>query len=228
MERFNLFQLLHKGLKASLYQVSLQLQQTDFGVEEDAEESIGKLFEVLMLFRDQADKEKNFILPLIREFEPSLAATLDNAYLKSNDLSVLIYHLVERFSALAGITERIDHGNKILDSFQNFTVQNLQHLSEKETVVNTVLWRYYTDEEIIHLSGRMERYSVPWIADFYAAWISRGLNDRELVQWLTAIRISMPAAAYKTILQKMQKDFPQARYNKINRYLSEAMLAFAN
>src|SRR4051812_46828659 len=228
MERYNLFQLIHKGLRASLLQVSLQLQHTDYGVEEEAEETIGKVFEVLMLFRDQADKEKKYILPLVNEWEPALCATLENFNLESDNLSVILYKLVERFSGTDSVKEKLEFSISIIDTFQSYTILNLRHLSEKETVVNHILWRHYTDEAIMHHSGRMERNTPPWIADFYAGWIARGLNDRELVQWLTAIRVSMPAIAYRSIIQKIQKDFSRTRFQKINHYLSEAMLAFAN
>jgi len=228
MERYNLFQLIHKGLRAALLQVSLQLQQTDFNLEEEAEETIGKVLEVVMLFRDQADREKKYILPLVSEWEPAICATLQNTYLKSHNLSVILYKLAERFPGCNATNEKLDCAMSISETFQSFTILNLAQLSEKETIINNILWRHYSDEAIMHHSGRMERNTAPWIADFYAGWIARGLNNRELVQWLTAIRVSMPSVAYRSIIQKIQKDFSRQRFLKINHYLSEALLAFAN
>jgi len=54
MERYNSFNIIHKGLRAALYQTALQLQQTDFIEEDQAEEALGKVKEIVMLFEGHA------------------------------------------------------------------------------------------------------------------------------------------------------------------------------
>jgi hemerythrin-like domain-containing protein len=72
MERYNIFKLIHKGLRASLYQTALQLQQTDFLSEEETEAAINSVNEIVMLFEGHADKEDNYILPAIEDYEPGI------------------------------------------------------------------------------------------------------------------------------------------------------------
>jgi hypothetical protein len=65
MQRYNGFNLIHKGLRALLYHTGLQLQQTDFTVEDETEAAVNRVKEAIMLFEGHAHKEDNLILPAI-------------------------------------------------------------------------------------------------------------------------------------------------------------------
>jgi len=72
MPRVNIFNQIHKGLRAALYDAAISLQQTDFTIEAEAEEVFSKVKEVVMLFDEHAHREDKFILSAISQFEPSV------------------------------------------------------------------------------------------------------------------------------------------------------------
>ncbi len=72
MQRVNIFNQIHKGLRAALYDTAISLQQADFTSEAEAEEVLSKIKEVVMLFDEHAHKEDTYILPAILQFEPSV------------------------------------------------------------------------------------------------------------------------------------------------------------
>jgi chromosome condensin MukBEF ATPase and DNA-binding subunit MukB len=86
MERYNSFNIIHKGLRAALYQTALQLQQTDFTEDQQAEEALNKVREIVMLFEGHAHKEDNFVLPMINEYEPSVVASFNSEHEEDDKL----------------------------------------------------------------------------------------------------------------------------------------------
>jgi hypothetical protein len=70
MKRYNIFNQIHKGLRALLYETIIKLQQTDFTDAEDADEAVQQVKIILDLFDEHAHTEDNFILPAIVEYEP--------------------------------------------------------------------------------------------------------------------------------------------------------------
>ena len=64
MKRYNIFNQVHKGLRALLHETILKLQQTDFTDAEDAEEAVEQVQTVLALFDEHAHTEDSFILSL--------------------------------------------------------------------------------------------------------------------------------------------------------------------
>src|SRR5215207_5391830 len=72
MPRVNIFNQIHKGLRAALYDAAISLQQTDFTIEAEAEEVFSKVKEVVMLFDEHAHRADKFILSAISQFEPSV------------------------------------------------------------------------------------------------------------------------------------------------------------
>jgi len=72
MQRYNGFTLIHKALRALLYDAALTLQQTYFADIEEAEPAIEKVETVLFLFERHAHHEDRFVLPAIVTYEPRL------------------------------------------------------------------------------------------------------------------------------------------------------------
>src|SRR5215216_4290815 len=96
MERYNSFNIIHKGLRAALYQTALQLQQTDFTEEGQAEEALNRIKEIILLFEGHAHKEDTFILPMINEYEPSVVATFNAEHEEDEKLGMELNSAVEK------------------------------------------------------------------------------------------------------------------------------------
>ena len=63
MHRYNIFYLVHKGLRQMLYQTASQLQQTDFTNADETAVLQQQITEVLDLFDEHAGIEDHFIIP---------------------------------------------------------------------------------------------------------------------------------------------------------------------
>lgn len=224
MERYNIFLLIHKGLRASLYHTALQLQQTDFIADDEAENAVNRVKEIVMLFNEHAHKEDSFILPLVHQYEPSVAASFEDEHVKDEELGSQLQAGVEKLAEASTLLEKLIAGRKLMETFESFLVFNLQHMAKEEEILNSILWRYFSDEEIVAISNKITLSVAPWMQDFYATWMLRGINNTEAGNWMKAVEKGAPAIVFQSLLQKAEKEFSQQRLHKITRSLSEGVL----
>lgn len=221
MERYNSFNIIHKGLRAALYQTALQLQQTDFTEEDQTEEALNKVREIVMLFEGHAHKEDNFVLPMINEYEPSVVAAFNAEHEEDDRLGKELNRAIENIANSSTILERIVSGKELGECFVRFMVFNLNHMAKEEDIINKILWRYYSDDEIKEVVGKISKADPPWIQEFYATWMIRGINNSEAINWIKAIKKGTPPIVYQSLIQKAKQELPAKRFQKISRHLSE-------
>ena len=220
MERYNSFNIIHKGLRAALYQTALQLQQTDFTEEDQSEEALNRVKEIVLLFEGHTYKEDTFILPMINEYEPSVVASFNAEHEEDEKLGIELNNTVEKVASSSTLLEKIVSGRELTESFVRFMVFNLKHMAKEEDIINNILWRYYSDDEIKAVSSQISANTPPWMQDFYAKWMLRGINNSEATVWMKAIEKGVPPVVFQTLLQKAERELPAKRFQKISQSLS--------
>jgi len=223
MQRYNSFNLIHKGLRALLYHTGLQLQQTDFTVEDEAENAINRVKEVIMLFEGHAHKEDHFILPAIAAYEPSVVATFEAEHVEDLELGEQLNNRIEKLENSESLLEKIVAGRELSEAFVSFMIFNLKHMAKEEDILNKILWRYYSDDEIKKIGTDISKAVEPWIQDFYLTWMIRGINDGEARTWIKSVERGMPEIVFKTILQKAEQELPAGRFRKVTAGLNESL-----
>jgi len=221
--RYNIFNLIHKGLRAALYQTALQLQQTDFTVEDETEDALNKVREIVMLFDGHAQKEDLYVLPAIAEYEPSVVASFEDEHVEDLKLGAQLNICIDKVEASQDIIEKINSGRELSEAFVAFTVFNLKHMAKEEDILNKLLWRYYSDDEIKKINSEITKNVKPWIQDFYLTWMMRGINNSEATTWLKLIERNMPPVVFQSLLQKAEQELPQPRFRKVASFLTEGL-----
>jgi hypothetical protein len=222
MQRINIFNQIHKGLRAALYDTAISLQQADFTSETEAEEALSKIKEVVMLFDEHAHKEDSFVLPAILQFEPSVADAFEQEHVTDLALSSQLNKAVDEFETLLKAEDRAAAGRKINIDFVAFLVFNLQHMAKEEDIINQLLWRYYTDAEILQIQQRIVQSTQPWHQDFYSKWMLRGINNIEAATWLRSVEGSAPPVVYQTLFAKAKRELSRSRFQKLVEALTES------
>lgn len=224
MQRVNIFNQIHKGLRAALYDAALSLQQADFTSEAEAAEALSKIKEVVMLFDEHAHKEDTCILPVLLQFEPSVVDCFEQEHVANLALSRQLSLAVSQFESLQKPEDRAEAGKKINIDFVSFLVFNLQHMAKEEDVLNRLLWRYYSDAEILQMQQRIVQNTQPWHQDLYSKWMLRGINPAEAALWLRSVQSSAPQVVYQTLLAKAGQELPESRFKKLVETLTQTAL----
>jgi hypothetical protein len=177
-----------------------------------------------MLFDGHTRKENAYILPAVEEFEPSAVTAFRDEHTEDIRLAQQLKAGIDKVTVARSMMEHIVAGRELTELFIEFMVFNLKHMAKEEDIINKVLWRYYSDDEIRLIALRITQHTPPWIQEFYATWMLRGINDAEAVNWIKAIERGMPPVAFETILQKAEQELPGHRFNKVTTSLSEGQL----
>lgn len=224
MKRLNIFLLIHKGLRALLYDTALKLQHTDFSNEKEAEAALEALGETIVLFEEHARKEDSIILPAITEFEPSIVDCFESEHALDSALGKQLVVSIESFRTISDSNEKMQVGYQLNTAFVEFMVFNLEHMAKEENIINPILWRYYTDEEIGQIQKKIVNTTEPWFMHLFTKWMLNGINTAEAYKWMNTVSKTAPQV-YEMICEYAQKQLSPGRYRSLMNSLSQSVLA---
>lgn len=211
MQRFNTFNMIHKALRALLYDTALALQQTSFGNEDEAKTALRKVETVIAQFEQHAHHEDNFVLPMIASYEPALVEEFEKEHVEDHRIGEHLVHLVNIFSAASGEEECMVAGSGVAKAFMDFMIFNLQHMAKEEMLLNPVLWAYYTDEQLMEMNGRIVA-SIPTPEKAVVSqWMMRGISNHEAIRWLKAVKRNAPEQDFQLLWSLADSELPVHR-----------------
>jgi len=221
--RINIFNQIHKGLRALLYESSLLLQQTDFLDDQEMQTAVTRVTMVADLFDDHAHHEDKFILPAIQEHEPSIVDAFEREHAMNIKLTRALKNCLQALQ-MASTVVRPEMANVLYKTFVQFMVFNLEHMSKEETILNKILWRYYSDGEILAIQKNILASLTPWSATNGSRWMMRGLNNPEIVGWLKSVEESAPEAAFQKLFAIAERELPERRFRHVLETLTEGVM----
>lgn len=226
MTRYNIFNQIHKGLRALLYETSLQLQQTDFTNTDEAEAATQKVELVLDLFDAHAYTEDTFILPELQQYEPSVVDVFEKEHQKDLMLSNQLSEWLKAFGYAIAPGAKKDIGKAITIAFIDFMIFNLEHMKKEEDVLNKLLWNYYTDPQLKAITQAILAHVPADKMPQYSKWMMRGLANDEIIGWLKEVKNNAPDFVFQSLMGLSSAELSEQRWQQVQEQLTEgAMLA---
>jgi hypothetical protein len=218
--------MIHKALRAMMYDAALTLQQTDFTDANESETALAKVETVIEQFEQHAYHEDTFILPAVEAFEPALVEYLEKEHVEDIELGNRINTLLNIFRSLKLDEERINCGSCINKAFRDFMIFNLKHMAKEESDINQALWKHYTDKELLELNSKLTASIPPHQKMISAKWMLRSINKVEAINWLTAVKRSTPAFVFQSLIELAETELPeQVRTEVIDAVMEIEMLS---
>jgi hypothetical protein len=209
-----------------LYETAIELQHTDFNNEEEADAILQKISEVVDFFQRHAHTEDTFVFPPVAQYEPSVVDVFEKEHVRDHELSQQLRTVSDIFYSLQTAKEQIHLGSAMRKSFVEFMVFNLEHMAKEEDVINNLLWRYYSDEEIYAFEQKIISSQTPEAVAIASKWMLRGLSNQEIVGWLKAVEKNAPEIVFNNLFAAAEKELPAVRFRQVLEGLTEgAMLA---
>lgn len=221
MARYNVFYLIHKGLRAMLYDAALTLQQTDFLNLTEAAIALEKVDDVLHAFDGHAAHEDCFIIPLVEVFEPETAALFEQEHVEDHRLSNVLKNLLAIYENVYFSEERTVCGSAISKAFVEFMVFNLGHMAKEEEVLNIALWKHYTDEQIVAKHRQLLAAVPPEEMRAASKWMMRGINNADITGWLRNVKHTAPGFIYKDLLEIAADELSELRFSIVQDALED-------
>lgn len=224
MSRYNIFNQIHKGLRALLYDTALTLQQTWFTNAEETAIALGKVKKAVDIFDKHAEHEDRFVLPAIVKYEPALVDLFEKEHEEDHALSQGLRDLIKVYHHAIQAGVKIETGQAINRAFTSFMMFNLEHMNKEETVLSKILWRYYTDAELAALNKEIVA-SIPMDELVVTStWMMRGLSVMEIRHWLKAVEKESPSTAFHQLLDMAERELAADRFRVLQESLTEGVM----
>ncbi|MBO9564456.1 MAG: hemerythrin domain-containing protein [Niastella sp.] len=226
-KRYNIFNLIHKALRSMMFEAATAIQQTDFTNREEAIVTIHKLEKVLDAFDDHADHEDKYIMPAVERYAKQLVDELESQHVVDHELTHSLRDAISRWKATEEETLMVEMGLKILYDFNEFIAFNLSHMNKEEVELNAVLWQYYSDPEIMHISHTLVSSIEPAILFETSRWMMASINSQEAIAWLTGIRHNAPQEVYSLYMKLAQEELSESRWQIVKTALAKGVMQVA-
>ena len=221
MQRYDIFESIHKGLKALLYNTALLLQQTDFSNGETEDDLIERVKETIQLFEEHLETESKYILQVIFDFEPGVA---DQFLQNQRQFVLLCSKLKDALGTYqSDQVEKTIAGKCLAACYADFMIFQLQVMAREEDVLSKILWSYFSDKHIIQLQKEILQHDCKHSTKL-TKWMLRGINDSEAIVWLKSVEETAPQEKFQALFIAAEKELPERRYKRILSSLSEGVM----
>jgi hemerythrin-like domain-containing protein len=220
--RYNTFYQVHKALRAMLYETATELQRTDFNNEEEVNSVMINITAVVDVFDKHAHNEDRFVFSAVEQYEPSVVDSFEQEHVRDHELSTQLRTLINIYRSLSSDDEKILLGSALRKAFVDFLAFNLVHMAKEEDIINNLLWRYYSDEEIRAIERQIIASQTPESTAVVWRWMLRGLSNGEIINWLRTIEKNAPQVVFKNLYLIAENELPGHRFRQVISELRRA------
>lgn len=222
--RYNVFNQIHKGLRAVLYDTAMCIQQTDFSID-NAAETVNKVSLVVDLFDEHAHHEDTYMLPLVAIHDAAMVDDFEKDHEIDHKLSDALRELVNDWAKANTKAERLTIGQSLFYAFNEFIAFNLYHMNKEENQLLFSLWKHNTDAELLAAQQQIIASIKPEILMIESRWMMRSLNNDEIIKWLTGVKTGAPEEVYNIYLKMAEEELPANRYQSVISGLKPELVA---
>ncbi len=226
MQRYNIFNQLHKGLEALLYDTAIMIQQTAFCQAAEGKITLEKIDNLLYLFSQHALLEDAHLFPVLRPFDEMSISNLEKDHQGGRLIITRMKGLMQTYELAVSGSEKVELGKTIGAAFRDLLVAALRHMSQEEEVLNNILWCRFTDAEIFSMEQNILANIPVEELTIYSQWMIRGLNNHEIINWLKTIEKTAVGPVFQVLFSLAETELSAIRWQKIQEGLTEgAMVA---
>ena len=213
-KRYNVFNLIHKALRGMMYDAAASIQQTNFAKDE-AVETLNKLHLLLELFDEHADHEDAHILVNVQRHDAKLVEAFEQDHVVDHHLTEALSAHIESWRNAAEPEGRLAAGLRIFYAFNDFIAFNLYHMNREENELLAVLWKNFTDAEILGMEHQIVQAIKPETMQIESTWMMRMANVPELAGWLGGVRAGAPEEVFGGLMHLAQMELSEERFETL-------------
>ncbi len=214
MNRYNVFNTIHKGLRALMYDTAAMIQRTDFSID-TATETVTRVNWVMDIFDEHARHEDEFLLPLAFKNNEALAQEFEKEHEVDHRLSDDLRTALKAWENASSDAERAASGQAIFFAFNEFIAFNLYHMNKEENVLLLNLWNHYTDQDLLAAENAIVQSIDPATLMEESKWMMRSISNPEIIGWLTGIRHGAPPPVFDIYLSLAKQEVPADRFAEV-------------
>lgn len=212
--RFDLYALVHKGLRAFLGDTLARLGRVDVDDAHDLAAALDALRELLVLWADHAAHEDRFIHPAMQARRPGSACGAAEQHVWHARGIEQLLELAARLEQ-APAARRAPLAAQLYLEFSHFAAEGLEHLYLEETRHNPVLWEIHSDDELRLMHAAILEAVPVQLNAAYVRWIAPHVTPRERAALLAGMRQRAPLQVYSGVLALIRAHLPAGDWDKL-------------
>lgn len=201
--RYNIYEVIHKALRARLSQTLIAIGQVDADDEASVREVVAQVRTTLAIMHGHLNSENDFVHVAMEARAPGSTRRIAEEHVHHDEDIRL---LDDACAALvdAPSSQRAAHANRLYVLFDVFLQENLVHMRYEEDQHNAVLWAAYTDEEILAIEHALVAAIPPEKKALLLQSMVPAVPTRDRAMLLGGLRASVPpevfAGMYASVL----------------------------
>ena len=214
--RLDLYQPIHKGLRAFLGNTLLRLGAMDIDDAADRAATLAQVDGLLGLARLHAEFENRYLHPAIESRRPGATARVAAEHAEHLASVEALQSEVAALRAEPGAERAL----RVYRHFALFMAENLEHMHFEETVLNAALWATHDDDELERIHQQLlAAVPAPEMMQVLR-WMLPALDPAARAGVLAGMQTRMPPENFRDLLDQMvRRVLDEAAWAKLTRAL---------
>lgn len=198
--RYDIYQFIHKALRARMARVLVRLGALDVTDPQDLNAGLGELDALLQQCASHVKHEDEFLHPVLQRLR---AGSADEAAEGHLDHHRAIDALLAASTDLRANPQAAS-ALRLYRQFALFVADNLLHMQHEETWHNAVLWQHCTDAQILEIEQRLHASVSPPEMEDVLHWMTTGLNPTERAALFGAVKEQLPPEPFVNLMHQVR------------------------
>lgn len=197
--RFNMYQSVHKGLRAFMADTLNKVGRTDYTDALERQEAASQLRSLLDICCQHLAHENQFLHTAMERRSPGSAQRCADEHVAH------VAHIASLGNSLedalrAATPDQEQAWQQLYLALSLFVGENFEHMLMEERAHNAVLWLHYSDEELIEIHDALLATIPADEMAIHFRWMLPQLSHPERVAMLSGMRMGMPAEVFASQL----------------------------
>ena len=214
--RMNLYAFPHKGIRNVVSQLSLCAGNTDCSDQHSLSSLKTLADEVFTLLGLHAHSEETVVLPAL---EIRVPGSTEENITEHEQLESEIDSMKKELDAIS-----CDSPPNVLSDFyssiSNFQSKYLAHMAMEESKMNQLIWKNFTDEELMGLHGKIMSTFTPEQIMMWFKYIVPALNPFERTIIMGGFKANAPTPFFDSVLDMLSGLMQKNEHEQLNIALS--------
>jgi hypothetical protein len=194
--RVDLFTVIHKALRANLYEAGSLLERTDFGDNHERQRALSDLEQTLNFLEEHLSLEERYVVPLLRLASIEVGGALQAQHHQHELVTKRLRDLKKELAQCGG-TGAVTLGVQLCKAYNKMLASQLTHMNEEEGPGNAALWSTQSDELLAATRAAMQA-ALPQTR--YKEWLTIMVplaNHQELLGLFSTMKATAPPEVFE-------------------------------
>jgi hypothetical protein len=192
--RYDIYALIHKGLRAFMSHTLVRVGRLDALDADDVNEVTDEVRALLAICRSHLQHENDVVHPAIESRAPGRTARIADEHVHHEAAIDALLAL------LPGLPGDPAAAARLYRALAAFVAESLEHMQVEETEHNAVLWATHRDDEILALEHRIVASLTPEESQLTMRWMLPHLTPAERSAMLGGMKAMAPAEAFDGVI----------------------------